>query len=328
MTTAAAKKGYDAKGAIKSLATTMKEAQVGEKIVELLVSEVRNDPQQRRKQMDPTALQELADSVRVQGVLQPIVVRRNPDAEETAKYIIVYGERRWRASGMAKKKTIPAVIREFSPDDVGKLWIVQLVENIQREDMTLRDQVSSIIDLQGEGWSNDDIAEYLGKPKSWISKLASIGKAGGAVAEAIEADVTADGEALYQLNKLQKDDAGVAERLVRKSISSGVPLNRQQIKIELDKRKDGAEAPKDTKSSGVGRGLDNLLAQRPDGDGHGKGEVSHAKPAAGEKHNANNAHPPLLECLSAKRDGKHIVVETDRGSLLFSEALVSAVKAL
>ena len=84
---------------------------------------------QPRREFDPAALQTLAQSIRTQGVVQPIVVRTLPDGE---RYEIVAGERRWRAAQLAELETIPAIIREISDD---RAVAVALIENIQREDL-------------------------------------------------------------------------------------------------------------------------------------------------------------------------------------------------
>jgi len=343
-------KTFDPKKASLSLATSMREAQAGEKIVELLVSEVEGDPRQRRTTFDTEALQEMSESIRVQGVIQPIIVRVHPKPHKNGKHMIVAGERRWRASKLAGVKKIPAVIREFSDEDLAKQWIIQLTENIQREGMTLRDQCSAVVDLQKEGMTNDEIATQLGKKKSWISKLSTIGKAGGSVAEAIEADLTRDGEALYSLNKLQKENPASADRLVRKSIDSGVPLNRKAIEAELDKDKhkdDGQDEGAGAKSGGAAAGARTSEPGAKGGEGSGGGsgkqtgagesdepKVSRAKPGQ----SAHEATPEVLDgitpashfyqVLSAKRDGNRIILETDRGKIAFNDTLLSAIKAL
>ena len=94
---------------------------------EIEVSKIIPNPTQPRATFDEEALTELADSIRVLGVIQPITVKRNTDNE----YVIISGERRWRASKAAGLETIPAYIREV---DDAKLHAMALVENIQRSD--------------------------------------------------------------------------------------------------------------------------------------------------------------------------------------------------
>ena len=94
----------------------------------LRLSEIEPDKGQPRKTFEPQALNDLADSIAAHGVLQPIVVRPSP----AGGYIIVAGERRWRAARLAGLKEIPAVVRELTDAEAMEL---ALVENLQREDL-------------------------------------------------------------------------------------------------------------------------------------------------------------------------------------------------
>ncbi|MFW5909941.1 MAG: ParB/RepB/Spo0J family partition protein, partial [Thiohalospira sp.] len=102
----------------------------GDQLAEIPVERIRRGRYQPRRDMDPDALEELAHSIRMQGVVQPIVVRAVEDAE--VDYEIIAGERRWRAAAMAELATIPAVIREV-PDQAA--LAIALIENIQREEL-------------------------------------------------------------------------------------------------------------------------------------------------------------------------------------------------
>ena len=99
----------------------------GERVAMLPMGDIDPNPAQPRRRFDPTALQELADSIRQVGVLQPILV-----CEMGGRYRIIAGERRWRAARMAKLETIPAIVRRM--DDVARMEAA-LIENIQREDL-------------------------------------------------------------------------------------------------------------------------------------------------------------------------------------------------
>ena len=97
-------------------------------MAEIAVSEIIPNPTQPRTQFDEEALDELADSIRTLGVIQPITVKRQGDG----KYIIISGERRWRAAQRADVATLPAYIREVDDEN---LHAMALVENIQRQDL-------------------------------------------------------------------------------------------------------------------------------------------------------------------------------------------------
>lgn len=121
---------------------------------------------QPRREFDPAALQTLAQSIRTQGVVQPIVVRSLPDGE---RYEIVAGERRWRAAQLAELETIPAIIREISDD---RAVAVALIENIQREDLNPLEEANALHRLTEEfGMTHQTIAEAVGRSRVGVSNL-------------------------------------------------------------------------------------------------------------------------------------------------------------
>ena len=120
---------------------------------------------QPRKSFDDERLNELAESIKSQGIIQPIIVRKI----DNAKFEIIAGERRWRASKIAGLKTIPAIVREL--DDKTALAI-GLVENLQREDLKPMDEAEALQQLKNEFKLKDiEIAELIGKSKSEVSRL-------------------------------------------------------------------------------------------------------------------------------------------------------------
>lgn len=120
---------------------------------------------QPRRDMDPAALQELADSIRQQGVMQPVVVR--PIAE--GRYELIAGERRWRATQMADLDRIPAIIRDV-PDEAA--IAMALIENIQRENLNPIEEAFALQRLQDEfGLTQAQVAEAVGKSRTTITNL-------------------------------------------------------------------------------------------------------------------------------------------------------------
>ncbi|MFT7336728.1 MAG: ParB family chromosome partitioning protein [Marinobacter maritimus] len=120
---------------------------------------------QPRRDMDPAALQELADSIRQQGVMQPVVVR--PIAE--GRYELIAGERRWRATQMAELDSIPAIIRDV-PDEAA--IAMALIENIQRENLNPIEEAFALQRLQEEfGLTQAQVAEAVGKSRTTITNL-------------------------------------------------------------------------------------------------------------------------------------------------------------
>ena len=133
-----------------------------DKMTEIMLSEIIPNPTQPRTDFDEEALEELADSIRQLGLIQPITVKR-----EGEKYIIISGERRWRASEKAGLKRVPAYIREV--DDT-TLHAMALVENIQREDLNAIEISLGMQRLVEEcGLTQEALAERLGKKRSTVA---------------------------------------------------------------------------------------------------------------------------------------------------------------
>lgn len=131
----------------------------------LPVDLIQRGKYQPRRDMQPEALQELADSIRAQGVMQPIVVR--PISAE--KYEIIAGERRWRATQLAGLDTIPAVVRVV-PDEAA--IAMALIENIQREDLNPMEEAQALARLQQEfELTHQQVAEAVGKSRTTVTNL-------------------------------------------------------------------------------------------------------------------------------------------------------------
>ncbi len=130
-------------------------------LTELKLDQVIRDESQPRKSFDEEALQELADSIKEHGVLQPIVVTK-----EGSKYQIVAGERRWRASKLAGLETIPVIIRTL--DDQNKLEMM-IIENAQREDLTPIELATAYAKLKEQfNLTNTEISQRVGKSPSSV----------------------------------------------------------------------------------------------------------------------------------------------------------------
>ena len=131
-------------------------------ISEIAISDIIPNPTQPRSEFDEEALEELADSIRQLGLIQPITVKRDGD-----KYVIISGERRWRASEKAGLTAIPAYVREV--DDT-TLHAMALVENIQREDLNAIEISLGMQRLVEEcGLTQEALATRLGKKRSTVA---------------------------------------------------------------------------------------------------------------------------------------------------------------
>ena len=130
--------------------------------LELKVSELEPNRDQPRKAFDEVQLEELADSIRKYGVLQPLLVQKKKD-----NYEIIAGERRWRAAKLAGLKTVPVVIREYSPQQAME---IALIENVQREDLNPIEEALAYQRLMQEfSLKQEEIAERVSKNRTTIT---------------------------------------------------------------------------------------------------------------------------------------------------------------
>lgn len=141
----------------------METAKIDE-IKEIPISELRVNPYQPRKTFDESALMELAESIKDHGVIQPIIVKRSIKG-----YEIVAGERRYRASIIAKKETIPAIIRDFSDQ---QMMEIAILENLQREDLNAIEEADAYRNLMLKlNLTQDEVAKRLNKSRSHITNM-------------------------------------------------------------------------------------------------------------------------------------------------------------
>ena len=137
------------------------------KIVELKVIEVEPNRKQARKEFNYKKLEELAESIKTFGVLQPIIV-----AKKDGYYEIIAGERRWRASKLANMKTIPAIIRE---DEDEENTHISIIENVQRENLNAIEKAQGYNEaMENYNLSVEEFAKKIGKTKSAITDILQI----------------------------------------------------------------------------------------------------------------------------------------------------------
>jgi ParB family chromosome partitioning protein len=130
----------------------------------LAISQLRPGRYQPRTHMDETALDELAESIRAQGLMQPILVRA-----DGKQFEIIAGERRWRAAQRAGLAEVPVLVKEVSEDAVAAM---ALIENIQREDLNAIDEAHGLQRLiQDFGMTHDAVAQSVGKSRAAVSNL-------------------------------------------------------------------------------------------------------------------------------------------------------------
>ena len=133
-------------------------------IVEIPLTEIRSNPYQPRKEFDEQSLREFADSIKEHGVIQPIIVKKSIKG-----YEIIAGERRTRASKMAGKETIPAIIRDFTDQEMME---IALIENIQREDLNPIEEAEALAKIiESNNMTQEEAAKKFGKSRSYITNI-------------------------------------------------------------------------------------------------------------------------------------------------------------
>jgi ParB family chromosome partitioning protein len=161
-----------------------------ERVQKLLISDITPNADQPRREFDKTALQELADSIKQHGILQPIIVVR---MAANNGYRIIAGERRWRAAGLAQLTHLPAIVR--SMEELQQLEL-SLIENIQRVDLSPLEQAMSVYKLQQQfNLGMDEIAKKLGKAPSTISNLSRLLQLPDEAREALRQGTISEGHA-------------------------------------------------------------------------------------------------------------------------------------
>jgi ParB family transcriptional regulator, chromosome partitioning protein len=133
-------------------------------IIDLNLNEIRSNPYQPRKFFDETALQELADSIKIHGVVQPIIVKKSVKG-----YELIAGERRTKAAKLAGLTTIPAIVRDFNDEEMME---IALIENIQRENLNPIEEANAYQNIiNSTKMTQEEIAEKFGKSRSYITNI-------------------------------------------------------------------------------------------------------------------------------------------------------------
>ena len=126
------------------------------------ITDIQKNPYQPRKEFDKEKLDELAQSIKENGVIQPIIVRQSP----VIGYEILAGERRYRASLLAGLKSIPAVVKQLSDQE---MMIQSIIENLQRENLNPIEEARAYESLVEKGFTHAEIADKMGKSRPYIS---------------------------------------------------------------------------------------------------------------------------------------------------------------
>lgn len=202
-----------------------------ESVVELGLEQIEANSEQPRTRFDEAALDQLAQSISSNGIVQPIVVRKNGP-----KYQIIAGERRWRAAQRAGLRKVPVVVREVADD---KLLELALIENIQREELNPVEEARAFRKLTDAiGLTQEMIAERVGKERSLIATSLRLLNLPAEVLEMIEDGrlSASHGRALLMIG-----DASAQRRLAKTIVSMGLSVREAERAVKQAMRPNASQ---------------------------------------------------------------------------------------
>lgn len=230
----------------------------GARFAELPVKSISPNPRQPRTHFDEEALEELASSIAIVGLLQPIVVRElSPETTlQTARYELIMGERRWRASQRAGLDTIPAIIRDTSDDD---LLRDALMENLHRQQLNPLEEAAAYRQLLDDfGATHEQLATRVGRSRPHISNTLRLLNLPPAVQRRVAANVLSAGHARALLGL---DSPEAMEALATRIVAEGLSVRAVEEIIALRDLDPDKPAPRRQSRKPVAPGLE-ALAER------------------------------------------------------------------
>jgi len=205
----------------------------------LPVDLIRPNPDQPRRSFSDTALDELAASIREKGVIQPLIVR--PDPQNSTFYQIVAGERRWRAAQLAQLHELPVIVRDFDDTEVLE---VAIIENIQRADLNALEEAQGYRQLIDRfGHTQDQLAQAMGKSRSHIANLMRLLALPDSIQDMLRAGQLSAGHARALLTA--DDPVGLAQKAVANGWSVRDVEQRAKSAAPSAPRAKGSARPSD-----------------------------------------------------------------------------------
>ncbi|WP_106450468.1 ParB/RepB/Spo0J family partition protein [Trichococcus alkaliphilus] len=194
-----------------------------EKVQEITLDEIRPNPYQPRKTFDDSTLRELADSIMLNGVIQPVILRQS----SVKGYEIIAGERRVRASRLAGKTTIPAIVREF---DETAMIEVAILENLQREDLTPLEEAEGYQTLMNKlNLTQVDVAQRLGKSRPYIANHLRLLNLPQDVKRMLQEGLVSMGQARTLLGL---NDESLISELAKRAAEEGITVRHLELLVQ------------------------------------------------------------------------------------------------
>ncbi|KXT84896.1 ParB/RepB/Spo0J family partition protein [Streptococcus panodentis] len=176
------------------------------------LTDIRTNPYQPRKEFSQEKIKELADSIKENGIIQPIILRKS----SLFGYEILAGERRFRAAKLLDWPTIPAIIKELSDDEMLRQAII---ENLQREDLNPVEEAESYQSLVDRGMTHDEIAKIMGKSRPYISNIVRLLHVSKPVLEAVKEERISQGHARLLIPLKEEEQLLWLKRICQEELS-------------------------------------------------------------------------------------------------------------
>lgn len=203
------------------------------RVVDISLATCRPNPDQPRKVFNPSALKELADSIAEHGLLQPITVKRDPKQKDC--FIIVAGERRYKAFELLGRETIPAIITSGKEDEIA------LIENLQREALTPMEEAEALLRLKEKyNYTQEELAKSVGKARATVTNLLKLNTLPKRIRRECSMSNIANRSFLMELARV--DDPKEQLSLWKEAKKRGVTVRQARIKKQSKREQQDSDS--------------------------------------------------------------------------------------
>ena len=207
---------------------------VSRETLELPIIQIDNNPDQPRRNFDEESLNELASSIKLYGIIQPIVVKPT----QNGRYMIISGERRWRAAKLARLSTVPVIIRDVEDQT---LLEMALVENLQRENLNIIESAASMNVLMSEyGLTQLQLAERLGKSRTAVTNTLRLLKLEPEIQQMLRDERVTEGQVRPLIGLDPEIQVELAQQIIDKNMNS---RQVEDMIAQMKKKKDKKDLP-------------------------------------------------------------------------------------
>ena len=210
------------------------------KVLEVPLAQVQPNPEQPRTHFDPQALSDLCSSIKVHGIIQPLLVR----SKAGGGYVLIAGERRLRAAGLAGLETVPAILRRDAGEGDVQLELA-LVENLQRQDLDAVETARGYRRLQQDyGYTQEQVADKVGKERATVANALRLLRLPDTVLNLLREGRISAGHAKALL---AVEDSGLLKSIVAKILAQGLSVRATETLVRSQARSSGKSTPANTK---------------------------------------------------------------------------------